>query len=71
MNITHDFDSKVLNKKDVKKYIENNFKDVCNYDSITNTVYVHDNSIMTDYKFIKMLNAWKVYIQSSLFPDAD
>ena len=67
MNITHDFDNKVFNKNDVKKYIEENFKDTCNYDFVTNTVYISDNSIMTDPKFIKMLNTWKVYVQPSLF----
>ena len=67
MNITHDFDSKVFNRVDVKEYVEKNFKDVCNYDSVANVVYICDNSIMTEPKFIKMLNTWKVYIQPSLF----
>lgn len=67
MNITHDFESKVFNKNEVKQYIEENFKDVCNYDTVGNIVYISDNNIMTDPKFIKMLNTWKIYIQPSLF----
>ena len=67
MNITHDFDSKVFNRGDVKEYVEKNFGNVCNYDSVANVIYISDNSIMTDPKFIKMLNTWKVYVQPTLF----
>ena len=68
MNITHDTEDKVFNRYDVEKYVSKNFKqNACNYDSVTNTLYIYDNSIMTTPEFIKMLNTWKVYIQPSIF----
>lgn len=67
MTITHDNEEKIVDKLDVKEFIEKNFEGVCNYDFKTNTVYILDNSIMTTPKFIEMLNKWKVYLQPSLF----
>ena len=67
MTITHDMENKVFDKKEVKSFVEENFKGVCNYDSVANVVYICDNKVMTDPKFIEMLNKWKVYIQPALF----
>jgi len=67
VNITHETETKIFNKKELEVFVNQHFKGVCNYDSVTNIVYICDNKIMTDPKFIEMLNTWKVYIQPSLF----
>ena len=67
MTITHDTQNKVFDKEEVNAFVKKHFNGVCTYDSVANVVYICDNKIMTDPKFIELLSKWKVFIQPSLF----
>lgn len=51
----------------IVKYLKDNFGELCNYDKSSKIVYICDNSILGDKKFIEFLTKYKVFIQPSLF----
>ena len=62
---------KILEKKEVANFLAENFKDQYNYDSVTNIVYICNNSIVSDPKFKEMLDRYKVIVQLSFFTEND
>lgn len=67
MAITHDTESKIFNRKEVDEFIKKHLNGLCTYDSVANVVYICDNIVMTNPKFIELLSKWKVFIQPALF----
>lgn len=78
MNITNDFEEIDTREKTIKdptthdstkiaKFLKENWGELCNYDKKYKTVYLCDNSILGQPKFIEFLTKYKVFIQPSLF----
>lgn len=76
MNITHDMDDtkqttikepKSHDSTKIVKFLKEHFGELCNYDKQSKTVYLCDNSVLADAKFIEFLTKWKVFVQPSLF----
>jgi hypothetical protein len=51
----------------IVKYLKENFGELCNYDKTTKTIYLCDNNVLAEPKFIEFLKKYRVYIQPSLF----
>lgn len=78
ITITHDMDEEDTREKSFKtptthdttkiaKFLKENWGELVNYDKKEKTVYLCDNSIMGDPKFVELLKTWKLFIQPSLF----
>lgn len=76
MNITNDFEDtrqttikepKTHDSTKIVAFLKENWGELCNYDKVSKTIYLCDNSILGEPKFIELLKKWKVFIQPSLF----
>lgn len=76
MNISHDFDEtkektirepKQHDSKKITAYLKQHFGEFATYDKKEKTVYLCDNSLLSESAFIEFLKKWKVFVQPSLF----